>query len=51
MNYKLSTPEKGYSFDNLELVRAFENAQGSEKGFILVHIESKQPSRPARYTV
>ncbi|KDN52647.1 hypothetical protein K437DRAFT_254050 [Tilletiaria anomala UBC 951] len=28
-----------YSFENLELIRAFENAQGSEKGFIIVHCE------------
>ncbi|KAN0065914.1 hypothetical protein ACQY0O_001047 [Thecaphora frezii] len=28
-----------YSFDNMELIRAFEDAAGSERGFILVHIE------------
>lgn len=28
-----------YSFDNMELIRAFEDASGSERGFILVHVE------------
>ena len=28
-----------YSFDNMELIRSFEDASGSERGFILVHVE------------
>jgi indoleamine 2,3-dioxygenase len=28
-----------YSFDNMELIRSFEDAAGSERGFILVHVE------------
>lgn len=32
-------PAGRLSFDNLELIRAFEDAQGSERGFILVHVE------------
>ncbi|KAK0523959.1 hypothetical protein OC842_005978 [Tilletia horrida] len=27
-----------FHFDNMELIRAFEDAHGSEKGFILVHV-------------
>ncbi|ORX40879.1 hypothetical protein BD324DRAFT_574682 [Kockovaella imperatae] len=43
-NWKVKDPNfKGpagrLSFDNLELIRAFEDAQGSERGFILVHVE------------
>ncbi|GAK66033.1 indoleamine 2,3-dioxygenase family protein [Moesziomyces antarcticus] len=36
-NYK-GTAGK-YSFDNMELIRSFEDASGSERGFILVHVE------------
>lgn len=32
-------PAGPFSFDNLELIRAFEDPTGSERGFILVHIE------------
>ena len=32
-------PAGRLSFENLELIRAFEDAQGSERGFILVHVE------------
>ncbi|SPC62797.1 related to BNA2 - putative tryptophan 2,3-dioxygenase or indoleamine 2,3-dioxygenase [Ustilago sp. UG-2017b] len=28
-----------YSFDNMELIRSFQDASGSERGFILVHVE------------
>ncbi|PWN86919.1 hypothetical protein FA10DRAFT_269995 [Acaromyces ingoldii] len=44
MNYRVKDDDyKGfagrYSFENLELIRAFQDADGSEKGFILVHVE------------
>lgn len=40
MNYRIKNenfdgPAGKYSFDNIELIRAFEDAQGSERGFIL----------------
>lgn len=44
VNYRCKDPNfKGnagrYSFDNMELIRSFEDASGSERGFILVHVE------------
>lgn len=44
VNYMCKDPNfKGnagkYSFDNMELIRSFEDASGSERGFILVHVE------------
>ncbi|CBQ68335.1 conserved hypothetical protein [Sporisorium reilianum SRZ2] len=44
VNYRCKDPgHQGtagrYSFDNMELIRAFEDASGSERGFILVHVE------------
>jgi indoleamine 2,3-dioxygenase len=44
VNYKFRDPaytggEAGrYSFDNMDLIRSFEDPYGSERGFILVHI-------------
>ncbi|CAO1614529.1 unnamed protein product [Sympodiomycopsis kandeliae] len=44
VNYKFRDPnftggEAGrYSFDNMDLIRSFQDAYGSERGFILVHI-------------
>lgn len=44
VNYKFRDPnftggEAGrYSFDNMDLIRSFQDAFGSERGFILVHI-------------
>ncbi|UZJ57123.1 hypothetical protein CBS101457_006443 [Exobasidium rhododendri] len=43
-NYRVKDPHHNglagkYSFDNMELIRAFEDAAGSERGFILVHVE------------
>ncbi|EST07972.1 Indoleamine 2,3-dioxygenase [Kalmanozyma brasiliensis GHG001] len=32
-------PAGRYSFDNMDLIRSFEDASGSERGFILVHVE------------
>ncbi len=44
VNYRCKDPNyQGsagkYSFDNMELIRSFEDASGSERGFILVHVE------------
>lgn len=44
VNYLCKDPQyKGnagkYSFDNMDLIRSFEDASGSERGFILVHVE------------
>lgn len=43
-NYRVKDPNHQgpagkYSFDNMELIRSFEDAAGSERGFILVHVE------------
>jgi indoleamine 2,3-dioxygenase len=43
-NYQVKDPNHQglagkYSFDNMELIRSFEDASGSERGFILVHVE------------
>ena len=40
-NYRLEDPSKGLEYDNLRLVRAFEQGldpTSSEAGFVLVHI-------------
>ncbi|KAF2000863.1 hypothetical protein P154DRAFT_563028 [Amniculicola lignicola CBS 123094] len=40
-NYRLEDPEKGLDYDNLRLIRAFEQGldpTSSEAGFVLVHI-------------
>lgn len=44
VNYRFKDPHHQgpagrYSFDNMDLIRSFEDAQGSERGFILVHVE------------
>lgn len=44
VNYRCKDPNYAgnagkYSFDNMELIRSFEDASGSERGFILVHVE------------
>ncbi|KAF7982205.1 hypothetical protein HWV62_29386 [Athelia sp. TMB] len=38
-NWARKDPAGGISYDNLRLLRAFENHEGSEKGFILVHVD------------
>lgn len=38
-NWARKDASKGIEFDNLRLIRAFEDAEGSEKGFILVHVD------------
>ena len=37
-NWARKNPVKGIVYDNLRLIRAFEDPEGSEKGFILVHV-------------
>lgn len=37
-NWARKDISKGINFENLRLIRAFEDAEGSEKGFILVHV-------------
>jgi len=46
-NYKLAEPSRGYEYDNLRLVRAFEHGldpTSSEAGFVLVHVAMVQHS-------
>ena len=46
-NYRLQDPEKGMTYDNLRLIRAFEHgldATSSEAGFVLVHVEMAKHS-------
>ena len=41
-NYRLIDPTKGLEYDNLALIRAFENGldrTSSEAGFVLVHVD------------
>jgi len=38
-NWARKDPEGQINYDNLKLIRAFENHEGSEKGFILVHVD------------
>lgn len=37
-NWARKDTAKGIVYDNLRLIRAFEDPEGSEKGFILVHV-------------
>src|ERR1700744_948080 len=40
-NCRLADPERGLDYDNLRLIRAFENGldpHSSEAGFVLVHV-------------
>ena len=40
-NYALKDPKRGLEYDNLRLIRAFENGldpTSSEAGFVLVHV-------------
>lgn len=37
-NWARKNTTKGIVYDNLRLIRAFEDHEGSEKGFILVHV-------------
>lgn len=46
-NYRLLDPDEGMDYDNLALIRAFENGldnKSSEAGFILVHVDMVQHS-------
>lgn len=46
-NYKLDAPSKGHAYDNLRLVRAFEQGldpKSSEAGFILTHVDMVKES-------
>lgn len=48
-NYKLEDPAKGMDYDNIRLIRAFENGldhTSSEAGFVLVHIDMVKHSGP-----
>ncbi|KAG9228523.1 indoleamine 2,3-dioxygenase gamma type [Amylocarpus encephaloides] len=48
-NYRLEDPKRGLEYDNLRLIRAFENGldpKSSEAGFVLVHIDMVQNSGP-----
>lgn len=48
-NYKLEDPAKGMDYDNIRLIRAFENGldhTSSEAGFVLVHIDMVKNSGP-----
>lgn len=48
-NYRLEDPSKGMDYDNIRLIRAFENGldpKSSEAGFVLVHIDMVQNSGP-----
>lgn len=48
-NYKLEDPAKGMDYDNIRLIRAFENGldpKSSEAGFVLVHIDMVKNSGP-----
>ncbi|KAF8581757.1 hypothetical protein K439DRAFT_1635926 [Ramaria rubella] len=38
-NWARKDVSKGIVYDNLRLIRAFEDPEGSEKGFILVHVD------------
>lgn len=46
-NYKLNDPSKPLTYDNISLIRAFENGldhKSSEAGFVLVHIDMVKES-------
>ena len=48
-NYRLEDESKGMDYDNLRLIRAFENGMdptSSEAGFVLVHIDMVKNSGP-----
>ncbi|QKX55039.1 uncharacterized protein TRUGW13939_02130 [Talaromyces rugulosus] len=48
-NYTLVDPSKGHEYDNLRLIRGFENGldpKSSEAGFILTHIDMVKETAP-----
>ena len=48
-NYRLENPARGLEYDNLRLIRAFEQGldpKSSEAGFVLVHVDMVQNSGP-----
>lgn len=48
-NYTLADPSKGHEYDNLRLIRGFENGldpKSSEAGFILTHIDMVKETAP-----
>jgi indoleamine 2,3-dioxygenase len=48
-NYTLENPSRGYEYDNLRLIRGFENGldpKSSEAGFILTHVDMVKETAP-----
>lgn len=48
-NYTLADPSKGHDYDNLRLIRGFENGldpKSSEAGFILTHVDMVKETAP-----